>query len=240
MIQRIPRRLPVLLFAAGSLCCADSGDDAIASILAPETHGAVTFAVPLPNLPLLAGDLGVDETLQPVVAVWTDSWSLDPDEGRDVRRESYELAAPTLAGLMSEDEVRKRIDAVALGLGLSRGLLSEELPEGILTALDHAQRHHASALALLAAGDRENALIETLLAGDALQEASPEAVATLMVLRGDQALRRAKGVGSYTDQELERADRLLRGAQYALAEGDPVKAIRRAFYACRLLSVELR
>jgi hypothetical protein len=235
----VHRRIACLLLLAGTLSCADSGEDAVASIFAPETYGALSFAVPLPSLPLLARDLGLDATLQPSLAVWVDSWALDPDEGRDVRRDSYERVVPVLSEHMSDEDVRERIDAVALGLSLSRGLGSQDLPEGIWEALDHAQRHHAGALAYLAAGDRESALSEALMAGDALQEASPEAVATLMVLRGDEALRRAEGVGSYTDQELERADRLLRGARYAITEGDPVKAIRRAFYACRILSVEL-
>jgi hypothetical protein len=227
-----------LLILVGTVSCADSGDDAVASIFAPETHGALTIAAPLPSLPLLASDLDLDGDLQPSLAVWVDSWAMEPDEGRDARRDAYERVVPVLSEHMSDEDVQRRIDAVALGLSLSRGLGSEDLPAGISEALDHAQRHHAAALAYLAAGDRESALSEALLAGDALQEASPDAVATLMVLRGDEALRRARGVGSYTDQELERADRLLRGARYAITDGDPVKAIRRAFYACRMLNVE--
>ncbi len=79
------------------------------------------------------------------------------------------------------------------------------------------------------------ALFLTMQSADLLREASPQVVATSLVVEAEIALGRIPTDDPYPDENLTRARRLTRGARLALAEGDLPRAIRRAFYACQLL-----
>lgn len=66
----------------------------------------------------------------------------------------------------------------------------------------------------------------------------PELLATTLADLAEEGLRRTEGSAAYSEQELSRIRRLTGGAREALEEGDYPRAIRRAYYACRLLGVE--
>jgi hypothetical protein len=82
--------------------------------------------------------------------------------------------------------------------------------------------------------------VAELLAGleSTLGTTDPELLATTLAELADERLRRTEGSGTYSEQELTRIRRLTGGAREALDEGDYPRAIRRAYYACRLLGVE--
>lgn len=82
--------------------------------------------------------------------------------------------------------------------------------------------------------------VAELLAGleSDLGTTDPELLATTLADLADEGLRRTEGSATYSEQELTRIRRLTGGAREALDEGDYPRAIRRAYYACRLLGVE--
>ena len=57
-----------------------------------------------------------------------------------------------------------------------------------------------------------------------------------MVSEVDAGLRRISADETYSEQDLERLSRLVRGGREALSEQDWVRAIRRAYYARGLLA----
>jgi hypothetical protein len=71
----------------------------------------------------------------------------------------------------------------------------------------------------------------------ALGTSDSEQLAVALADLAAEGLRRTEGSDAYTEQELSRIRRLTGGAREALEEGDYPRAIRRAYYACRLLGV---
>lgn len=241
--DRLPRKCTSLacLVALFFLCgCRDSGSGDSAVLVAPETYGALDLGISVPSLPVLATAWGVDGELAPQLAAWADSWNLGPAEGLRIRLEIYEAALPILLSAMPVAELERQVGSLGLGLELTQAIPDGGIPGEFEDALSVASKNHDLAMSTLGVGRLEDCLRYTLLAADALQGISPQAIAALMVQQAQSALRRAEGSQSYSLQELERAQRLVAGATLALDDGDSSLAIRRAFYACRLLKVDLR
>jgi len=69
-----------------------------------------------------------------------------------------------------------------------------------------------------------------------LREVGPEAVARTMVSEVNTERGSISVDDAYSEQDLERLDRLLQGGSEALSQQDWVRAIRRAFYARGLMA----
>ena len=87
----------------------------------------------------------------------------------------------------------------------------------------------------LRAENLRDAMVQLLAGSDALREVGPEAVARTMVSEVVADRRNISARDSYSEQDLERLDRLLRGGREALSDQDWVRAIRRAYYARGLI-----
>jgi hypothetical protein len=114
--------------------------------------------------------------------------------------------------------------------------------DGDLSAnVEAAQLRHREALAALTAGQEEGALRHVLQASDLLREIGPEGVTRMLLARAEGLLARLGGEGALSTHpqsaELLRGQRLIRGARQALADGDYLRAIQRAFHACQLLGL---
>jgi hypothetical protein len=225
---------------AGISGCVDDGDDVMASLVAPEAGTALELTVDLPSVATLAAEEDLEGRLGRSSNRWLGSWDLPLDQGRAIRSQVNREASIVLADRLTGEDLQAHLGAVSLGLELTRALDPAVLPLSLRGALAHAEAHRDVARTHLATDDRASAIFETLQASDALKEVSPASVATSLLTRGEEALRREQAAGSYSQEDLARARRLLDGARTALEDGDPLRAIRRGYYACRLLSVEIR
>ena len=96
---------------------------------------------------------------------------------------------------------------------------------------------------MLAQGRLAESLAQALQAADLLREVGPEAVSRMLLARAETQLEQLRARASGDDsargvpEQVGRGQRLIRGAHEALEEGDYMRAIRRAFYACQVLGV---
>jgi hypothetical protein len=91
----------------------------------------------------------------------------------------------------------------------------------------------------LTVGNTEAALLLTLRAADRLRELAPREVAHRLISEAQDALGRNPDEATYSELDLERGRHLLISAGTAMDDADYPRAIRRAYYACRLLGVDL-
>jgi len=138
---------------------------------------------------------------------------------------------------MSNDATVETLGAMAPDITSSASLLlpEDQLPERIRVRISEAANAHALALDALRAENLRDAMVQLLAGSDALREVGPEAVARTMVSEVVADRRNISARDSYSEQDLERLDRLLRGGREALSDQDWVRAIRRAYYARGLI-----
>lgn len=218
--------------------CVDTGQDPLATAVAPETHGAIFFSDGLSTLPDLLLDHGLALEGAVEAEAWRDSWDLEEEEGLRLRTLSYGSAVQRLFPLMGTQGVEDVLVKNAVSLNSGRALGDLLNSESISLALDQAEGFQSRARSALGEGEGEQALLLALRTADALWEVTPEHVATELVRRAEQGMRRISEDAPYSQEELVRVRRLTYGASEALREGDYPGAIRRAYYACQLLGVD--
>jgi hypothetical protein len=204
----------------------------------------------LPSLPGLVDQWGRQLPLAELESRWTDSWALPQEEGLRIRSEAVQALALVLEPRLSKEELEGEVRRVRDALdGVSRALDGLELATLDGPVAD-AGRAGARASAALEAGDGVAALRWALEASDHLRRATPEVLALALIRETEEALKllerggtvpstpsleRNSGAGPYSEVTRARVHRLLLGARDALEEGDPARALRRAWYAVGLL-----
>lgn len=238
------RILTVCAAVLAAAACRDAPGEPTALVVAAETEAALRVAAELPTLPqiveraratgrLTSADA---EAVASAYRVWQEAESTrDPAAATELRYRSYALAAPVLvralgpAGLAEvEAGLRRWIDLASTASdGMPLPGLAAALQAGqVLLARAAATEHPVQAAAFL------------LEAADRLRETTPDAVARRMIRQVEDAMAAEGGPADGANSAARRrADRLLRGAREALSEGDPVLAIRRAYYARQLLGL---
>lgn len=239
--------LSAALFAAG---CADAKDP-VALVTTAETAPALNLDVQLPTLPgLVAATLGdAQSSLSPArreallsaLGTWA-SAEVASDSAAAVaaRARAESQAAAPLAEVLGPRGLAARIGVLQgwVALGLSTAPAGSGV--ALRQTLEAVRARLADAAAAQQAGDNAGAVRALMSAADALEGATPGAVAQRLVERAqrdmvvsDSGARSGALDGVPTNRE--RAVRLLRGAREALSAQEYDLAIRRAFYAAELL-----
>jgi hypothetical protein len=228
----------ILLVAVAS-GCADAESDPLALLIAEETSPSLQFSPPVPALPSIVAAYGVEEATSTAVGLWEESWFLPEADAQEMRREAYHLAAPVLVEAMGVEIIEATLLRLSKSLE-SAAWLGETLPVTLFASLGAAAGLVEQGLQEQAEGHIEAAIVYGLEAADALQGVTPEFVAEYLIRRAYEGLGRFQVSDSYTEQTRQRARRLVFGAREALEDSDLPRAIRRAYYACQIMGVELR
>jgi hypothetical protein len=230
-----------LLGALLAAACQDSTTDPLALILSDDTWSALAADGHLPSVEALITQSGLQGPVTESAARWSSSWELPLEAGREVRRAAYEQVSAPLADALGADAVAEHVDALGDVLAAADALSFEPISGGLADSFEAATLRHREAVAALADGRRGDALSHTLQGSDLLREVGPEGVARMLLARAEGELARVGAQGTPATEEataqVERGERLIRGAHQALAEGDYLRAIQRAFYACQVLGV---
>ncbi|HEX6937870.1 MAG TPA: hypothetical protein VF158_00550 [Longimicrobiales bacterium] len=243
--------LPILLAAALAAACTDAPTEPLALVVAAETEAALRVAEALPTLPQVVDRLVAAGRLDPADAatlaaarsLWVEADGVaDAASARLLRRRAYAQAAPAVARALGPAGLAEAETGLRRWIELAGAAASgAELP-GIAAALADGRALLAAAQSARQRGrsDREAALL--LEAADRLRETTPGAVARRLILQAEEALEARRGAAApgamERDAAWRRAERLVDGAREALEAGDPVRAIRRAFYARQLLGID--
>lgn len=198
-----------------SSACHESLTQVDSRVVAPSTRPALDIAGSLPRLTdLVAG--GARARLADTG---------DPTSGtEDLTFDTTSIRA----AIESVGATITEIEGVALPLPPD---LSEPLSEArsLLAEAESAQR----------AGDVTESALWLLRSADALRRTTPRVVALGLVEKAEGALA-ARGASSEpATPSHARAQRLTEWARSAVETGDYERAIQRAYYACRLLGVDL-
>ena len=216
--------------------CEDATTDPLARLVAQETSGALVLGVDLPDpgswiVPESASSTSVDAVVR-----WSRSWDPPGDEGRAVRSLTYEPLATLFVPELGRGGIGEQLDRLSEGVRHALELPELQLPERIRIRLSEASNAEVLARGALRAENLHQAIVQVLKGADALREVGPEAVARTMVSEVNVERGSIPADDAYSEQDLERLDRLIHGGREALMEQDWVRAIRRAFYARGLMA----
>jgi hypothetical protein len=242
--------LGILLLGVG---CGDMEPGALVAVETDSPVPTLHLGRDLPSLPGLVDQWGRQLPLAELESRWAASWALPEEEGLRIRSEAVQALVLVLEPHLSENELGEEVRRVREGLdGVSRAMDGLELATLDGPVAD-ASRAGERASAALEAGDRAAALRWALEASDHLRRATPEVLAQALIRETEEALKilegdssvpsipsppstgRNSGAGAYSEVTRARVHRLLLGARDALEEGDPARALRRAWYAVGLL-----
>ncbi len=234
-VRKFGAFLPLAFSLAVLAACEDATTDPLARLVAEETAGALALGVELPD----PGSWTVPDDASPAAADavvrWSRSWDLFGDEGRAVRSLTYEPLATLFVQELGRGGIGEQLDRLYEGVRRALELPEIQLPEHILTRLSEASNAQVLAREALRTENLQVAMVQLLKGADALREVGPEAVARTMVSEVNEERRSISVDDPYSEQDLQRLDRLLQGGREALTERDWVRAIRRAFYARGLM-----
>jgi hypothetical protein len=221
--------------------CRDSSADPMSLILSDETWAVLATEGHLPSLGVLVAESAVQAQLAEAAQRWSSSWELPEEAGRAIRGAAYESVAAPLAAALGEQAVSAHVDALGDVLAAAAELDSGPIDGDGSGNVEAAAARHQEAVAALAAGRPAEALRHTLQASDLLRELGAEGVTRMLLARAERELTRLGGAEALSaeapPEEMLRGQRLVRGAEQALAEGDYLRAIQRAFYACQVLGL---
>lgn len=205
-----------------SSACHESLTQVDSRVVAPSTRPALDIAGSLPRLAdLVAGEA-------PARSADTRDLTLDT---RDLTLDMRGLAFDTTS-------IRSAIEAVSATITEVEGV-ALPLPPDLSGRLSEARSLLAEAESAQRAGDVTESVRWLLRSADALRRTTPRVVALGLVEKAEGALA-ARGVSSEpATPSHARAQRLTEWARSAVETGDYERAIQRAYYACRLLGVDL-
>lgn len=227
------------LLLAAAVGCGDASTDPMAVLVAAETHGALDVTEDLPSLPELIQSTGSETALPEAADTWLDSWDAG-DDGLLLRQDAYRQAVPRLATALGADGIAAALMPVRSTVQAGATLPSDGLPDFVVSGVLESGALVEEADQALSAGELGRALLFTLEAADLIRALGPEEVARDLLERADEVLGRKDVDRAYSPLELERARHLLLSGSEAMGHRDYIRAIRRAFYACEILGVELR
>lgn len=223
----------LMAFATGG--CRDAPTDPMVGLVAEDAYAALALGVTFPDPTGWAADQGLSGAGVQALERWQASWDLAADEGRELREDTYGPLADVLADLMTSAAVEREVIALSEAVLRARALTMEDLPAHVAEGISRAETQADLARAAHLRDDRNGTLQAVVRGGDALREVGPEAVARGLQGEVERRLGRISEPHPYSDQDLERLRRLVRGGRQAVDEGDWGLAIRRAFYAKGLL-----
>jgi hypothetical protein len=230
-----------LLAALTGAACRDSSADPMSLILSDETWGVLATEGHLPSLGVLVAQSAVQPQLAETAQRWSSSWELPAEAGRAIRSAAYESVAAPLATALGEQAVAGHVEALGDVLAAAAELDAGRIDGDGSGNVEAATLRHQEAVTALAAGRHAEALEHTLQASDLLRELGAEGVTRMLLARAEREITRLGGAEALSaespSEELLRGQRLVRGAEQALAEGDYLRAIQRAFYACQVLGL---
>jgi hypothetical protein len=205
--------------------------------VASETDGAVALSGGLTTIPELVEAQGIQAVGQADVNAWWESWGLSESDGARIREGLYPSVSARVYPLLTFRGVTELLAQNEESLRAAKGVGEVLENAEIELALESALRLHSMAWTALEEGDGEGALGLALRSADALRLVSPHHVASELLSRAEEFLRRNDESLTYPLEELTRIRRLTNGARESLADGDYPRAIRRAYYACQLMGV---
>ena len=212
----------VAVSAGLSSACHESLTQVDSRVVAPRTRPALDIAGSLPRV----ADLVVGE--MPARSADTRDLTLDT---RDLTFETRGLTFDTTS-------IRSAIEAVGATITEVEGV-ALPLPPDLSGRLSEARSLLAEAESAQRAGDVTESVRWLLRSADALRSTTPRVVALGLVEKAEGALA-ARGASSEpATPSHARAQRLTEWARSAVETGDYERAIQRAYYACRLLGVDL-
>ncbi len=220
------------------LGCEDAASDPLTNLVGDRSQAGLLLGVRLADpVAWVGGDgLSVEESV--ALEAWRDSWTMEPARGAATREGAYVVLSESVVRRTGADslaaEIARLTGAVTRALVVGGRTLPQELADGLRSSYDAL----SSAAAARAADDPRSAAEHMLRGADALREISPEDVARALVAEVEERFRRISSGDPYSEQDLERAERLVRGGRQALDARDWVLAIRRAYYARALLEGE--
>ena len=241
----VRRGLRVVLLGIGSAAlaglssgCHESLTQVDSRVVAPATRPALDIAAGLPRL----ADLVTDETRNARGAVldrWEDSWRMPVSEGSRLRAGIYD-SFPARDVAFDTISARTAIESVHATIAEIEGV-AHPLPPHLSRQLADAKRLLGAAVTAWDQGDAAEFVLSTLRSADALRGTTPRMVALNLVEAAEHALEAAGGeVPESAPTGHARARRLTEWARSAVDTGDYEKAIQRAYYACRLLGVDIQ
>ena len=210
----------LLLLVVGGAACVDA--------IGPDSgiQGLAGLPIELPTAGTLTEVSGVSPVDPELAERWRASWAQPTPQGEQIRAEVRSRLAEALAG---EDPADERLKATSLLEGL----------EGLLGPDAAASQALAPALEALRAseGSQGRGAWEALLAAsDLALSIDPALLADGLLVCAGRSERRKDEGDPYRQQMAIRARHLQVGARRALQGNDPMLAVRRAFYGCRLLA----
>lgn len=222
------------VLAAG---CHDSPADPLGAPTTVETVPSLALAAPLPDLPELVTGTSPSSEIRVALAAWQASW--DDASGEVDRASARAVVAGHLAGVLDARGVEEAL----------RSLLWAEmevselppLPAELAVPLEEARVLTEQAAAARRDGRLRDALEAGLAAADRYRSVTPEAVARRLVARGRSLLDAATAEAEASNPPksgtpvTDRARHLVDGAARALASGDHLIAVQRAFYGIQVL-----
>ncbi|MEN8374475.1 MAG: hypothetical protein ABFS34_03420 [Gemmatimonadota bacterium] len=203
--------------------------------VAPRAHARAT---------VWSGTVEEQETrLARASALWLDADSMPEDLARSARERAYGLAAPVLAVDMDPAFLEEAFADLQAWIDMASPAVDLGAVPDLKRTLQEGSEGLELARGAAAAGDTVMAVRATLRSADALRETTPPVVAVRLIREtaARLAAQTADRIELNPDPRdrravaLARARRLLAGAREAMGEGDPVLAIRHAYYADRLL-----
>jgi hypothetical protein len=257
-----PGVVALCLSATVLSACHDFSSDPLSVTLTEQTRSVLAAEASLPSLPALVQATNATGEAEAAAESWSRSWEMEVEEGRPVRMRASAAGAELLASSVGGPGIQEAVHSVGETLDAAAALKTSLLADGIAETLAQARSEHTRAVAALSAGREGEALGAALLAADLIREVGPESVSRLFLSRAEARLEALSGeeleapamaavaeqiLGNGDDPEpaqdpqqvdLERARRLVRGARLAIEDGDWVRAIQRAYYACQVLGID--
>jgi hypothetical protein len=238
--MRLKNALVSALIALFPAACSDSPTQP-ATLVTAETRAAIRVASVLPTLSTLIAGVDPqarDEGAGARLAYARNLWELadvlgDEGEARRLREEAYAEAIPVLARTLTDADLAAATTRLQQWTTLAGSVVRPGAIAGFTKALEDGRRHLQRAREAQLEGRRADALHAVLRAAERLDTTTPRAVGTQLTRAAEKDLARSRpedGAERYA-----RAERLLRGARESLNAGDYELAIRRAYYAGRLL-----
>ena len=226
----------ITVFAGLSGACHESLTQVDSRVVAPSTRPALDIAGSLPRLT----DLVAAETRgasRAVLERWDDSWNAAVNEGMRQRAEIYR-SADSRGLRFDTTSIRSAIEAVGATIVEIEGV-ALALPPNVSGPLSEARSSLAEAETAQRAGDVQESVLWLLRSADALRGTTPRMVALGLVEKAEGALAALGASSDPASSNDARAERLTEWARSAVETGDYERAIQRAYYACRLLGVDL-
>jgi hypothetical protein len=209
-----------------------------------ETLASLQYHADLPTLSQVVRHWGRDMDLSGPLGQWEASWKdmgavrgegRDLSSGEALRAESREAVAHLVAPRMTPEDVASLLDELDQTLTRIPRLLEAGSHAHLSPTLSLALHDRDRGEAALQADEVRIALLHIMTAADRLRATTPSTLARELLHEAEETFRRVWGDDPYREEERRRVRRLLAGAETALDEQAPVLALRRAWYALRLM-----